>query len=171
MSKRYVTNWTLVQYVVTEVELEPTHKLVMISLANFVKDNWTSSVPMSVLMRQTGYSRNTIRKALDQLTAQGFISTLSVGKASRSSVYRIEEPVGFAAWRRRIGVGEGQMKHAGGSNGSDSRVTGSPLKEEVKDNKRAHVDFAPVEKPLSGPARRDAVRAARLISKASKSQN
>ena len=115
MSKRYVTNWTLVQYVVTEVELEPTHKLVMISLANFVKDNWTTSVPMSVLMRQTGYSRNTIRKALDKLTAQGFISTLSVGKASRSSVYRIEEPVGFAAWRRRIGVGEGQMGAIQGS--------------------------------------------------------
>lgn len=160
-----VNNWTLTQHFILQESTDPTQKLVLLSLANFVKSDWTTSVPISVLMTQTGYARNTIRRALERLEADGVIVTLKRGHASKSSVYRIIEPVGFSAPKRSR---EGSTEARRGSIEAVQRVSGEPLKEEVKDNKKRGAQNEAVDNSLTGIARRDAVQAARLITRSQK---
>jgi hypothetical protein len=172
MSK--VNSWKLTQYVIRNVEDEPSTKLVMLSLASYVRENWTTSVAISTLVKETGLSRNTVRKVLRQLELDERIYKMAGGRQNHSSAYIISEPVGYEEWAvQMFGRKESQRVNHEPQRVKSERSEGQPLtprrikkiKEEQRDENLIQV------RPLIGPARREALTAARLISKASKSQN
>ena len=172
MSK--VNSWKLTQYVIRNVEDEPSTKLVMLSLASYVRENWTTSVAISTLVQETGLSRNTVRKVLRQLELDERIYKLAGGRQNHSSAYVISEPAGYEDWAvKMFGRKESQRVNHDSQRVKSERSEGQPLtprrikkiKEEQRDENLTQL------RPLTGPARREALTAARLISKASKSQN
>ena len=52
-----VNNWKLTQYIIRNVEDEPSTKLVMLSLASYVRANWTTSVALSTIVKETEIGR------------------------------------------------------------------------------------------------------------------
>ena len=166
MSK--VNNWKLTQYVIRNVEDEPSTKLVLLSLASYVRENWTTSVAMSTLVKETGLSRNTVRKVMRQLELDERIYKLAGGRQNLSSTFVIAEPVGYEEWATQMfGRSESQRVNHERQRVKMERSEGQSLTprriKKIEEEQRAQNQ--PVENPLVGPARRDALKAARLTTK------
>ena len=161
-------SWKLTQYVIRNVEEEPSAKLVMLSLASYVRENWTTSVAISTLVKETGLSRSTVRRVLKQLEDDEVIYRMGPGKQHHSTTYIIAEPVGFADWNAQMfSKRESQRVHGERQrvHGDSQRVHGEPLVENKKIKEEATGENLTVDKALVGPARRDALKAARLIAR------
>ena len=159
-----VNNWKLTQYVIRNVEDEPSTKLVMLSLASYVRANWTTSVALSTIVKETGLSRNTVRKVMRQLEADERIYKLAGGRQNLSSTFVIAEPVGFDEWTtkmfpQRVNHDSQRVNSALSEGQSLTPRRNKKIEEEAANENR------PVENPLVGSARRDAVKAARLSSR------
>jgi hypothetical protein len=160
-----VNSWKVTQYIIRNVEDEPSTKLVLISLASYVRENWTTSVALSTLVKETGLSRNTVRKVLRQLEVDERIYKLTGGRQNLSSTFVLSEPVGFSEWADQMfGRRESQRVNHDAQRVKSERSEGQSLTpRRIKKNlEEANREIEPVEKPLIGPARKSAVKAARL---------
>ena len=159
-----VNNWKLTQFIIRNIEDEPSTKLVMLSLASYVRANWTTSVALSTIVKETGLSRNTVRKVMRQLEADERIYKLAGGRQNLSSTFVLAEPVGFGEWTakmfsQRVNHEPQRVKSALSEGQSLTPRRIKKIEEEATSENR------PVENPLVGPARRDALKAARLSSR------
>lgn len=166
-----VNNWKLMQYIVRDIEDDPSTKLVLISLASYVRANWTSSVALSTLVKETGLSRNTVRKVLKQLEVDKRIYKLAGGRQNLSSTFVIVEPPGFAEWASQMfGRKESQRVNHEPQRVKSALSEGQslpPRRNKKIEEERTDKNLTP-EQAITGRARRDAVTAARLIMRSQK---
>lgn len=166
-----VNSWKLTQFVVRNIEDEPSTKLVLISLASYVRDNWTTSVALSTLVKETGLSRNTVRKVMRQLELDGRIYKLAGGRQNLSSTFIITEPEGWAEWASQMfGRRESQRVNHDSQRVKSARSEGQSLtpRRNKKILEEAKPENLSIDITLTGAARRDALRAARLSSRSQK---
>lgn len=163
-----MNSWKLTQFVIRTVEDEPSTKLVMLSLASYVRPDWMTSVALSTLVKETGLSRNTVRKVLRQLELDERIYKVAGGRQNLSASYIIAEPVGFGEWTTKMfSKSESQRVNHDSQRVNGERSEGQSLTpRRIKKILEEQLDEnQPVENSVTGTARKQKLEAARLITR------